>query len=926
MDPWGSFQDASKPASPAASSAAAAQPWTSLDDVLPDWGAPAQRLPQQPQLSSGPDMPLSTRPTSLDSVLPSTSYAVIGVPPPVAPVPPRAILTRTAASAPSPMAAVTEDEEEDPWASAVSPPVYLPKPDLPVSVPVPAPGTRASEPTPSERTPATTSSPTPVMVAETEAKSPSTSSPPAAQLPSASPALTTSEVTGARSDSPETVTADLTVTGDTAKSIPAPNQPLQEGISKAIDISVSADNNSTTDKPAVSELRTQALDTSVPIAPDALQQQKTESESESKEVAVEDSTSDMSDTTQASEITAVADASKQTSAEDPKPESTEREVIPSIATVAPGTIAVLSVPTESVTEAALPPALSAPEQARTTTAVPTAHYLSSGGWSDDGGAADFEGFGSTASPFASTPGNEFSEFVSASPERGGGGFGGFDSGFGGTTDTAFGSSGDVFGSSAGQFGSTGTGFGSTNDGFDVSSAGFGGSTTTFGDSGMDPFSDSGFTFAPVTSDRIGPPGSPAETALAKIFPLPKTIDTEQDNIASFFSESTNAPTPLLSFGKSYVSALYLTPRVDANVTYSRQLSYKFSQPTRQFFTPGPEEASPPQSPTSSVHTGISHVSHFRENGMPMKWHKTEIRTRVENVVGHWKSARKDLGTYFDWDNADSQTSPSKMGGSFSFPPPQETTNRRPVGAHYNDSNDISFGWSSSNTSAPQPTAPAMKPLAVPLPTNPSFKFPSPSTQTLPHPAQAQTTDLLGPTTSTPTIPQPVIQPLPMLQPSEVPKQGQIVIDDNDWGALMSSSPPKPTTSSSLDATMASASARPALRVNSSLGGIIQRQSPQQHHRRPSQGDRHRSPQGDHRRNSSNAGLYIPPPKTLSPASAVYQPASSATVSDMSIYGIPRKTTLILSPTAPTLMDAQSRDNDIVQEIVDSIPDITYLLS
>ncbi|KAK9361384.1 hypothetical protein V1504DRAFT_92376 [Lipomyces starkeyi] len=83
-----------------------------------------------------------------------------------------------------------------------------------------------------------------------------------------------------------------------------------------------------------------------------------------------------------------------------------------------------------------------------------------------------------------------------------------------------------------------------------------------------------------------------------------------------------------------------------------------------------------------------------------------------------------------------------------------------------------------------------------------------------------------------------------------------------------------------------------------------------------------------------SAIYIPPPKPSSPSSSMYLSSSSSSSassttdvrSTIHVEGtVSRHGTMMLSPTAPKLTDAKMREDQIVRKIVESIPDIEYLV-
>ncbi|KAK9251166.1 hypothetical protein V1507DRAFT_306585 [Lipomyces tetrasporus] len=91
----------------------------------------------------------------------------------------------------------------------------------------------------------------------------------------------------------------------------------------------------------------------------------------------------------------------------------------------------------------------------------------------------------------------------------------------------------------------------------------------------------------------------------------------------------------------------------------------------------------------------------------------------------------------------------------------------------------------------------------------------------------------------------------------------------------------------------------------------------------------------HHKSKHMSAVYIPPPKPSSPASSMYLSSSSSSSSDSSASDV-RSTihvegtfskhgTTMLSPTAPKITDAKMRDDQTVRRIVESLPDIEYLL-
>ncbi|KAK9466735.1 hypothetical protein V1512DRAFT_276305 [Lipomyces arxii] len=214
------------------------------------------------------------------------------------------------------------------------------------------------------------------------------------------------------------------------------------------------------------------------------------------------------------------------------------------------------------------------------------------------------------------------------------------------------------------------------------------SATSFGSDqyGLTHISDN-FLVSPFSSEPAAAPEF-AASYVPEIFPLPETITSERDNIASFFSDTAVAPPPLLSFGRA------------------RKLSNMFTRPSRQFYTPDPHglpSKSGSASPTSSIHTSASH-----DDGVKVKWKHTEIQARVLNVVDQWKHTGKSTGRMFDWDNADQGPSgptylfdplaastamervPSTGISKREQPVVQSSTTAEPVA--------ISFGWQDSTSS------------------------------------------------------------------------------------------------------------------------------------------------------------------------------------------------------------------------------------
>ncbi|KAK7203360.1 hypothetical protein BZA70DRAFT_297128 [Myxozyma melibiosi] len=425
--------------------------------------------------------------------------------------------------------------------------------------------------------------------------------------------------------------------------------------------------------------------------------------------------------------------------------------------------------------------------------------------------------------------------------------------------------------------------------------GFGGDTGLssntggFGDFGTlpDPFSDSGMNFSnPFEAGSQKPPEAPTYSDLSKIFPLAEDRDEDRENIASFFSD-TQAPQPLLNYGRS------------------RKLNGMLNRPIRQFFTPAPKSNSP-SAPSSPASTNTSLSRSQADDGIRVKWKRSEIQSRVYDVVSQWKAQQKVAGRYFDWDNADQPLSPSKYVDAeyarkgMLAPPPRQK--------HGNDSATAmklqnAFGWQTDSSRTPSPAI--QQPAASSGQTDEWGDFAVLDTAAAKPKAKTLTVDTGAKKNGNPAATSmPAMQPV-MLQPtvlhptSVVPAQPvQIVDDDDDWGELMSSpktsnAPPLPT------------SARPTPSQSSSVVH-------HHHHHSNSQGH-------------MNGAIYVPPPKPSSPTSMYMSSSSSSSTSDISASAAAKRA-VVLSPTLPTSSDARQKEDALVRRIIDSVPDISYMLA
>ncbi|KAK9494139.1 hypothetical protein V1508DRAFT_383551 [Lipomyces doorenjongii] len=184
----------------------------------------------------------------------------------------------------------------------------------------------------------------------------------------------------------------------------------------------------------------------------------------------------------------------------------------------------------------------------------------------------------------------------------------------------------------------------------------------------------------------------------------------------------------------------------------------------------------------------------------------------------------------------------------------------------------------------------------------------------------------------------------LLQPTSVAPTTSTVatIEDNDdWGDMMGTPAvpglqgPTPDINDDLGAPQPDQAPQPTQETE--LRPSITSRSSSSHHSSNYEVHAHTHPRvvhHHHHQPKHMSAIYIPPPKPSSPASSMYLSSSSSSSASSTtdvrptihVEGtVSRHGTMMLSPTAPKLTDAKMREDQIVRKIVESIPDIEYLI-
>ncbi|KAK9387462.1 hypothetical protein V1515DRAFT_644299 [Lipomyces mesembrius] len=184
----------------------------------------------------------------------------------------------------------------------------------------------------------------------------------------------------------------------------------------------------------------------------------------------------------------------------------------------------------------------------------------------------------------------------------------------------------------------------------------------------------------------------------------------------------------------------------------------------------------------------------------------------------------------------------------------------------------------------------------------------------------------------------------LLQPTHVaPTTSSVdtIEDNDDWGVIMGTpavpglQEPTPDVNDDLRAPQPEQAPQPTQETE--LRPSITSRSSSSHHSSNHEVHAHTHPRvvhHHHHQPKHMSAIYIPPPKPSSPASSMYLSSSSSSSassttdvrSTIHVEGtVSRHGTMMLSPTAPKLTDAKMREDEIVRKIVESIPDIEYLI-
>ncbi|KAK9375561.1 uncharacterized protein V1513DRAFT_398169 [Lipomyces chichibuensis] len=186
-----------------------------------------------------------------------------------------------------------------------------------------------------------------------------------------------------------------------------------------------------------------------------------------------------------------------------------------------------------------------------------------------------------------------------------------------------------------------------------------------------------------------------------------------------------------------------------------------------------------------------------------------------------------------------------------------------------------------------------------------------------------------------------------LQPTSVAPTASFVVtieDNDDWGDIMGTPAAPglqgPTHGINDDFKAPQPNNDPQSTPETELRPSRSSQSASSHHSSTKEVQAHTHPRvvhHHHHQPKHMSAIYIPPPKPSSPSSSMYLSSSSSSSSSASsttdvrstihVEGtVSRHGTMMLSPTAPKLTDAKMREDQIVRRIVESIPDIEYLVS
>ncbi|KAK9236956.1 hypothetical protein V1525DRAFT_361805 [Lipomyces kononenkoae] len=496
--------------------------------------------------------------------------------------------------------------------------------------------------------------------------------------------------------------------------------------------------------------------------------------------------------------------------------------------------------------------------------------------------------------------------------------------------------------------------------------------------GLDNSDDFAFSnpFAPEPEKSFRSPNE----LLPDIFPMPPVVDSERDSIAKYFSDSSASPSQLLGHGKAlHLSAMltrptrqFFTPPPRAS-TPSRP-----SSPSSSIYTANSQSTDDGirvKWKNTEIQSRVQKVVEVwkdkqKEVGRMFDWDNADVQGPTSPT--HFAAMETmALGAAMDRGPSNGSVSVSPRLGRVAGSSPVSSKAEHP---------DISFSWndevgagvwrgtSSSSLPVHAPAQQALNPIPIAgpatatqgadsvddwgdftevdrpsIPTQrPALRLDTKNTSFLDDladdiwgpaltngnaAAPSNTTDELSVAPIQPV--QPTVASDNVLQPTTVaPTTMKVntIEDHDDWGALMGS-PSSNTAQDGLNDGRTSPQPDQGVRPNPKTDvrtPTATRSSSQLDSSHPKVQPPHVDRPAKHM-----TSVYIPPPKPSSPSSSMHlssSPPSSSVSSAADVRSSlskQRNTTLL--PTAPKLTDAKLRDDEIVRKIIESIPDIEYLV-